>query len=105
VTPATATRSPSEKPSTAEPKAWTAPTASCPSVTLGLTGMAPLTMCTSVVQTMAVVVRPTASLGPGSGIGCLTMSTSPISLNTNAFIVAVAILVSATFLSPSPDVL
>lgn len=91
----TATRSPSEKPSTAEPREWTTPTDSCPKVRPGSTGRAPLTVWTSEVQTRAVVVRTTASFGPGSGSGFSTTPTSPTPFITNAFIVSVAVLVVA----------
>ena len=47
--------------------------------------MPPCTVCESEVQISALVVRTTASFGPGLGTGLSVNPTRPISFMTNAF--------------------
>jgi hypothetical protein len=83
----TATRWPSAKPSTAEPSSCTTPTDSWPSPRPSGISIAPRTVCTSEVQIRAAVVRTTASLGPGRGMGFSTTPALPAPRNTSARIV------------------
>ena len=72
------------------------PTGSCPRTSPGLTGYSPRTMCTSVPQMVVVVIRMTASPGPGIGFGSSSTPMRPFPSNTTAFIIDMGV-------APSPD--